>query len=61
APLAAEERIAVDLELVLAVDTSRSMDYDELLLQREGYAAALEHPAVSSALSLGRLGRAAIM
>jgi len=61
APLAAQERIAVDLELVLAVDTSRSMDYDELLLQREGYAAALEHPAVSSALSLGRLGRAAIM
>ncbi len=51
----------VDLELVLAVDTSRSMDLDELRLQREGYAAALEHPAVSSALSQGKLGRAAIL
>ena len=50
----------VDLELILAVDTSRSMDLDELRMQREGYAAALEHPAVSSALSMGQLGRAAI-
>ncbi|MEM8788484.1 MAG: DUF1194 domain-containing protein [Pseudomonadota bacterium] len=51
----------VDLELVLAVDTSRSMDFEELVLQREGYAAALEHPAVSTALNMGPLGRAAIM
>ncbi len=51
----------VDLELVLAVDTSRSMDHDELTLQREGYAAALEHPAVTSALSMGELGKTAIM
>jgi len=58
-PAAAQTR--VDLELVLAVDTSRSMDYDELRLQREGYAAALEHPAVSSALSMGPMGRAAII
>ncbi|MEO1276372.1 MAG: DUF1194 domain-containing protein [Pseudomonadota bacterium] len=56
-----EALIPVDLELVLAVDTSRSMDYDELRLQREGYAAALEHPAVTSALSMGRHGRTAIM
>ncbi|MHA3978266.1 DUF1194 domain-containing protein [Halovulum sp. GXIMD14794] len=54
-------RMPVDLELVLAVDTSRSMDFDELRLQREGYAMALEHPAVTSALSMGQLGRAAIM
>ncbi|MSU89561.1 DUF1194 domain-containing protein [Rhodobacteraceae bacterium 2CG4] len=53
--------LPVDLELVLAVDTSRSMDYDELRLQREGYAQALEHPAVTSALNMGRLGRSAIM
>ncbi|MEM1267880.1 MAG: DUF1194 domain-containing protein [Pseudomonadota bacterium] len=57
----AEERIPVDLELVLAVDVSRSMDYDELSLQREGYAAALEHPAVTSAFGMGRLGRIALM
>ena len=58
---AAEAETAVDLELVLAVDTSRSMDRDELTLQREGYAAALEHPAVASALASGPLGKAAIM
>lgn len=50
----------VDLELVLAVDTSRSMDFDELLFQREGYAQALEHPAVTSAFSMGQVGRIAI-
>ena len=50
----------VDLELVLAVDTSRSMDYDELRIQRDGYAAALEHPAVTSALTMGPLGKTAI-
>lgn len=51
----------VDIELVLAVDTSLSMDYDELKLQREGYAQALEHPAVTSALTSGPLGRVALM
>ena len=35
----------VDLELVLAVDISRSMDFDELRLQRQGYVEALRHPA----------------
>jgi len=57
---ATADPLPVDLELVLAVDTSRSMDYDELVLQREGYAAALEHPAVTSALTMGFYGRAAI-
>ncbi|MEM9778614.1 MAG: DUF1194 domain-containing protein [Pseudomonadota bacterium] len=51
----------VDLELVLAVDTSRSMDLDELTLQREGYAAALASPAVTSALQMGPLGRTALL
>ncbi|MEM9011925.1 MAG: DUF1194 domain-containing protein [Pseudomonadota bacterium] len=50
----------VDLELVLAVDISRSMDPDELALQREGYAAALTHPAVVSAVTRGPLGRIAL-
>jgi len=45
----------VDLELVLGVDTSRSMDFDELVLQREGYAAALEHPAMIGAIRSGRI------
>lgn len=59
APAGAQTK--VDLELVLAVDVSRSMDPDELRIQRYGYAEALEHPAVSSALSMGPLGRTAIL
>ena len=35
---------AVDLELVLAVDISLSMDFDELRVQRDGYVAALRDP-----------------
>ena len=33
--------IGVDVELVLAVDISYSMDFDELKLQCEGYAEAI--------------------
>ena len=36
--------VDVDLELVLAVDVSRSMDYDEQKLQRDGCVAAFRHP-----------------
>ncbi len=39
-----------DLELVLAVDVSRSIDDDEFRLQREGYAQAFVHPAVIGAI-----------
>jgi hypothetical protein len=44
---AAEE---VDLELVLAVDVSRSIDDDEFSLQRQGYAEAFTHPSVIQAI-----------
>ena len=40
----------VDLELVLAVDVSRSVDEEEAALQREGYAEAFRHPAVINAI-----------
>lgn len=40
----------VDLELILAVDVSRSIDDEEAALQREGYAEAFRHPAVISAI-----------
>jgi hypothetical protein len=50
----------VDLELVLAVDVSRSMDIDELDVQREGYVAAFNHPDVISAIKSGPLGRIAV-
>jgi hypothetical protein len=40
----------VDLELILAVDVSRSIDDEEAALQREGYAEAFRHPAVIDAI-----------
>ncbi len=52
--------IPVDLELVLAVDVSSSMDKDEQRLQREGYVAALRHLAMLNALGSGSIGRIAL-
>jgi hypothetical protein len=50
----------VDLELVLAVDISRSMDFDELALQRAGYVRAFRHPEVIAAIGSGMVGRIAV-
>ncbi len=55
-----QDRIDVDLELVLAVDISYSVDEDEARRQREGYVAALAHPDVISAIEGGPLGRIAV-
>jgi hypothetical protein len=55
---AADER--VDLELILAVDVSRSMDIDEQQLQRDGYVAAITHPEVLDAIAEGRQGKIAL-
>ena len=60
APAAAQQPVAVDLELVLAVDVSRSIDRREAALQREGYRRALTHPDVLRAISQGRHGRVAV-
>jgi len=57
-PLAAAE--PVDLELLLAIDVSGSIDHEEAVLQREGYLAALTHPQVIAAVKAGYLGRIAI-
>lgn len=46
-----------DLELVLAVDISRSMDHGELELQRKGYAAAFRSDEVIQAITGGGFGR----
>ena len=43
----------VDVELVLAVDVSYSMDPDEQALQREGYVAGLTSPEFLNALAPG--------
>lgn len=50
----------VDLELVLAVDTSRSIDADEVALQRAGYIAAIRHPDFIEAVKTGFRGRIAL-
>ena len=51
---------SVDLELVLAVDISRSMDEDEHTLQRDGYVSAFRHKDVINALTGGPEGRIAV-
>ena len=55
----AQER-AVDLELVLAVDVSGSIDNEEAELQRQGYLSAIQHPEIVAAIRGGRLGRIAV-
>lgn len=57
APVAALE---VDLELVLAVDVSRSVDDVEAQLQRQGYIAALTSDKVVRAIQSGAHGAIAI-
>lgn len=50
----------VDLELILAVDISGSIDPDEAKLQRDGYARAIADPAVVKAVRSGIHGRIAV-
>ncbi|MDF2234411.1 DUF1194 domain-containing protein [Albimonas sp. CAU 1670] len=52
--------VEVDVELILAVDISRSMDIEELQLQRDGYVAALRDPEVIRAIQGGLVGRVAL-
>ena len=51
---------AVDLQLVLAVDVSRSVDEDEARLQREGYHDAMVDPRVMRAIQGGMIGAIAV-
>ena len=51
----------VDLELVLAVDASGSIDEDEARLQRAGWADAFTNPRVLGAIRSGRHGAIAVM
>ncbi len=56
----AEADLAVDLELVLAVDVSGSIDPAEALLQRQGYIQALTSPEVIRAATSGPIGKIAV-
>ena len=59
APAVAED-VPVDLELILAVDVSGSMDVEEQRLQRAGYVAALTDPQILGAIRSGAYGRVAM-
>jgi Protein of unknown function (DUF1194) len=58
---AAAEEVPVDLELVLAVDVSGSVDAREARQQRGGYLAALADPAVLQAIRAGFHQRIAVL
>ncbi len=51
---------AVDLELILAVDVSGSIDEEEARLQRDGYIQAFRHPRIAEAIRYGQRGRIAV-
>lgn len=53
--------VTVDVQLVLAVDISYSMDPDELALQRQGYIEALTSPEFLQAIRQGINGRVALL
>jgi hypothetical protein len=52
--------VAVDVELVLAVDVSFSMDPDEQALQREGYVTGITSREFMQALQQGMNGKVAV-
>jgi Protein of unknown function (DUF1194) len=55
-----ESTPSVDIELILAVDVSYSMDMDELAIQREGYAQAIVSKEFLQALKTGPNGKISI-
>jgi hypothetical protein len=59
-PRQAADVADIDVELILAVDVSYSMDPDEQALQREGYVVALTSPEFLNALKSGIHGRIAV-
>ena len=50
----------VDLELALLADATGSIDMDEIMFQRRGYAEAITSAEVLSAIRSGLLGRIAV-
>ncbi|WP_417688724.1 DUF1194 domain-containing protein [Roseibium sp.] len=50
----------VDVELVLAVDISQSMDTEEQEVQRAGYVSAITSPEVLEAVKYGPIGKIAV-
>src|SRR5712692_5117943 len=54
------DHVSVDIELVIAVDVSYSMDMDELAVQREGYAQAIVSKEFLQALKTGPKSKVAV-
>ena len=57
---ATDQTPPVDLELIIAVDVSGSIDQDEARLQRVGFQSALTNPLVIAAVKRGRHARIAV-
>jgi Protein of unknown function (DUF1194) len=55
-----KDQVSVDMELVIGVDISNSMDLDELEVQREGYAEAIVSEEFLQALKTGPNGKLAV-
>jgi Protein of unknown function (DUF1194) len=55
-----DDEASVDVELVIAVDVSYSMDLDELTIQREGYAEAILSKEFLQALKTGPNSKVAV-
>jgi hypothetical protein len=60
APLAAQTQREAGLELVLLADASGSIDQEELLFQRQGYARAITDPRVIAAIEGSIYGNVAV-
>jgi Protein of unknown function (DUF1194) len=56
----ADKEAVVDVELIIAVDVSYSMDMDELAVQREGYAQAIVSKEFLQALKTGPTGKISV-
>ena len=59
-PQLSENLPSVDVELVIAVDVSYSMDMDELAIEREGYAQAIVSKEFLQALKTGPNGKISV-
>ena len=55
-----KDQVSVDVELIIGVDVSYSMDIDELALQREGYAQAIVSKEFLQALKTGPYRKLAV-
>ncbi|MSO65678.1 MAG: DUF1194 domain-containing protein [Alphaproteobacteria bacterium] len=61
APPVAAQEVPVDLELILALDASGSVNQQEFALQLRGYAEAFRNPVVIQSITTGEFGAIAVL